>query len=66
MVSKRKREEGLRRFNVGRDAEDWERVKKAMNPMNKVKNHSRPNSPYDFEVVKRDPIQTAKRFVNNL
>lgn len=66
MTSKKKSEEGLRRYNLGKDAEDWEYYKAKANPLNKVERHARPNSPYDFTVEKRDPAKAVKKFWKDL
>jgi len=65
MVSRRKSEEGTRRYNLGKDAEDWEYYKAKMNPMNKVERHEQPNSPYDYYTEKRDPVKAVKKFLKD-
>jgi len=65
MTSKKKSEEGLRRYNLGKDAEDWEYYKAKVNILNKVERHSQPNSPYDYTVKQRDPIKSIKKFLKD-
>jgi len=66
MTTKKKSEEGTRRNNLGKDAEDWEYIKKKINPLNKVERSPQHNSPYDFSLKKRDPIKTAKKFLKEI
>ena len=54
MVSKKRREEGADRYYVGTHAENNQYWKDKLDPRNEsVERHSRPNSPYDYKVVRK-------------
>jgi len=64
MVSKKKSEEGLRRNDMGNDAEDYEYYKKViMNPLHKVERHEHRNDPYDFSMEERGFVTETKKFM---
>ena len=65
MTSKKKSEEGTRRNNRGKDADDWVQFTKKINPLNKVTGTIH-NADHDFLLEKRDPVKAVKKFFKDI